>query len=66
VRAYRPPFDVAPVLRVMELFAMIFPTKLVVVPKVAELPTCQKTLHGEAPLINDTLDPLAVVRVVPI
>jgi hypothetical protein len=26
----------------------------VVVPRVAELPTCQYTLHGEAPLISST------------
>ena len=43
VRAYRLPFDVAPVVTVMEICARIFPMKLVSVPKVAELPICQKT-----------------------
>jgi len=39
------PAMVAPVLRVMLVSAKIFPTKAVVVPSVAELPTCQKTLQ---------------------
>ena len=37
----------------------------VVVPSVAELPTCQKTLHGEPPLISTTDEAVAVVRVLP-
>jgi hypothetical protein len=55
-------------LRVMEASARILPVKLVRVPSVAELPTCQKILllHGCAPLINTTLASLAVVRVLPI
>jgi hypothetical protein len=60
------PSTVAPVTRVMLVSAKTFPTKLVVVPSVAELPTCQKTLHGAAPLISTTDEPLAVVRVLPI
>jgi hypothetical protein len=36
------------------------------VPSVAELPTWKYTLHGEAPLINTTDEPLAVVSVLPI
>ena len=59
------PSTVAPATRVMLVSAKIFPTKLVVVPSVAELPTCQKTLHGAAPLISTTDEPLAVVRVLP-
>ncbi len=37
---------------------MIVPTKVVVVPRVAELPTFQKTLHGSAPSISATLAPV--------
>ena len=48
------PFTVAPVFSVMDVRARIDPWKLVVVPSVAELPTCQKTLHGEAPLMSFT------------
>jgi hypothetical protein len=39
---------------------------LVVVPKVAELPTCQNTPQPTAPLINITLLSAAVVSVLPI
>ena len=46
LRAYRLPLDIAPVVRVMEVSARMFPLKLVVVPMVAELPTCQKILHA--------------------
>jgi len=60
------PSTVAHVMRVMLVSAKIFPTKLVVEPSVAELPTCQKTLQGLAPLISNTDEPLAVVRVLPI
>ena len=41
------------------------PTKFELTLSVAELPTCQKTLHGDAPLINATLLPVAVIRVEP-
>lgn len=41
VRAYKPPSFVTPVVAVIEAYAMIFPPKAVVVPKVAELPTFQ-------------------------
>ena len=34
--------------------AITVPTNRVVVPMVAELPTCQKTLHGSAPLMSTT------------
>jgi hypothetical protein len=46
LRAYRLPCVVAPVLSVIEVSARMFPTKRVAVPKVAELPTCQKILQG--------------------
>ena len=42
------PFTVALVVAVMESLAMTVPTKLVPVPRVAELPTRQKTLHAFA------------------
>jgi len=35
-------------------------------PRVAELPTCQNTLHEVPPLITRTDEPLAVVSVLPI
>ena len=38
----------------------------VVVPSVAEVPTCQATPHGFPPLIRTTDDPAAVVNVLPI
>jgi hypothetical protein len=41
VRAKRAPSLVAPVFRVMLASARMFPLKSVVVPSVAELPTCQ-------------------------
>ncbi len=53
----------APVFMVTEMDAMIVPTKLVPVSSVAELPIFQKTLHGEAPLMNTTLLAGAVVKV---
>jgi hypothetical protein len=49
----------------MEVNARTWPVKSVVVPKVADEPTCQKTLQACAPLISSTLLPLAVVRVEP-
>jgi hypothetical protein len=44
----------------------MLPTKVVVVPSVVELPTCQKTLHGEPPLIITTDELVAVVSALPI
>jgi hypothetical protein len=41
------------------------PTKDVVLPNVAELPTCQKTLQACAPFSRTTDDPEAVVKVDP-
>ena len=48
---------------VIDVKARRFPRKLVLPPKVAELPTCQKTLHDCAPPIRTTLLEVAVVRV---
>ena len=45
--------------------AMMSPEKLLVVPSVAELPTCQYTLQACAPLIRFTLLADAVVSVEP-
>ncbi len=50
---------------VMDVCARIVPTKLVVEPSVAELPTCQKTLHACAPPSRMTLALEAVVSVDP-
>ena len=57
------PDTLAPVARSMLVSAKILPTNKVVVPRFAELPTFQKTLHGSAPLISTTDELLAVVRV---
>jgi len=65
-RASARPDTLAPVVKLMLVSARMFPTKVVVVPTVAELPTCQKTLHGEPPLISRTDELLAVVSVLPI
>jgi hypothetical protein len=42
------------------------PENEVVVPRVAEDPTLQNTLHGWVPLVRRTLAPLTRVRVLPI
>ena len=51
------PSSVAPVLKVMDCIARIVPLKTEVVPKVAELPTCQKMLDADAPPLRITLTP---------
>ena len=56
---------VAPVVRVMLVSARMFPSNAVWVPRVAELPTCQKTLLSP-PFIKSTDELLAVVSVLPI
>ena len=63
-----PQSSVAPVGIVMLVSATIFPSKSVLVPRVAELPTCQnKPLFAfEAWFIMETSEPDAVVRVLPI
>ena len=65
LRANTLPRSVAPVSSVAEASAMIVPTKLLVVPRVAELPTCQKTLHACAPFSSTTLLPEAEIKVEP-
>ena len=55
----------APVVKVMLWSARMLPWNAVVVPSVAELPTNQNTLSDCPPLISDTVDPLAVVSVLP-
>ena len=57
-----------PVVMVMLVKARICPSNAVSVPSVAELPTCQSTLHSAAgpPLITTTDELLAVVSVLPI
>ena len=54
---------VAPDWAAMEVSASTVPTKVLPVPRVAELVTCQNTLQGEAPLIRETVLAEAVVRV---
>ena len=63
LRASSLPSTVAPVFSVIDVRARIVPLKFVVVPSVAELPTCQKTLHGEAPLTSFTWLADAVISV---
>lgn len=65
LRASARPTTVAPVVRVMLCSAMTVPTSLELVPSVAELPTCQKTLQERAPLIRLTWLPDPVVSVEP-
>jgi len=66
LRARALPVSEAAVLRVIEVSATIFPMNLVLVPKVAELPTCQKTLPATAPPSKTTAESDAVVKVDPI
>jgi hypothetical protein len=65
-RANALPIKLTPVVTVILVYARIFPLNAVVVPSVAEVPTCQNTLQGEAPLIRTTDDADAVVSVLPI
>ena len=60
------PDKLAPVFMVMLVSARMFPRNEVVVPSVAELPTCQKRLQPEPPLMIFTDELLAVVSVLPI
>ncbi len=64
-RARARPSRVVPVFRVMEVRAMMVPSKAELVPRVAELPTCQKMLQGSAPLMREIELPGAVTRVEP-
>src|SRR5580765_3248255 len=63
VRANSRPSTEAPVVTVMEAKASMFPLKTEVVPRVAELPTCQKTLAALAPPLRITWRPKVVVSV---
>jgi hypothetical protein len=54
VRANALPFSMAPVLAVIDTWARMVPLKVEVVPRVAELPTCQKMLAAFAPLMRTT------------
>jgi hypothetical protein len=60
------PVNVAPVSKVTLARAITVPIKFVPVPRVAELPTCQKTSHRCAPPMSATEALLAVMRVLPI
>ena len=62
-RANSRPSTFARLAAVMEVKAKIVPTKVEDVPKVAELPTCQKTLQGSASLIRTTELDDAVIKV---
>jgi len=64
-RARSRPCTVALVLAAIAVKARMEPTNVDPTPSVAELPTCQKTLHGCAPLINETVLLGAVMRVEP-
>jgi hypothetical protein len=57
------PVTEAPVSMVAALSARMLPSNVVPVPSVAALPTCQNTLHAEAPLIRLTVLFVAVVSV---
>ena len=63
LRASARPSTATPVFTVMEVRAMMLPTKTELVPRVAELPTCQYTLQAKAPLISETVLPEAVMSV---
>jgi hypothetical protein len=55
-----------PVVTVIDAMARMFPLKDENVPRVAELPTCQKTLQASAPLMRFTMLADAVVSVLAI
>ena len=60
------PARIALVSRVILVSARIFPTNFVPTCRVAELPTCQNTWHGEAPFTSNTVELVDVMRVLPI
>jgi hypothetical protein len=66
LRASARPSILAPVLREMEVSAMIVPTNRVLVPRVADVPTCQKTWQLCASFSSTTRLLDAVVRPDPI
>ncbi len=61
----RPHGIFTPVVRVILERARMLPAKEESVPRVAELPTCQKTRSPFPPFVNRTEELLAVVRVLP-
>ena len=63
LRARARPMMVAPCCTVIELRARMVPTKTEDVLRVAELPTCQKTLQAWAPLARTTELPTSVTSV---
>lgn len=63
LRASARPSMVVPVATVIEVRARMLPTKVELVPSVAELPTCQKTLQAWAPPMRLTWLPDPVMRV---
>src|SRR5260370_18787215 len=66
VSAKTRPVTLVPVVTVSLMFARMLPSRAELVPRVAELPTCQKTFPAVAPLARTTEELLAVVSVVPI
>ena len=56
---------VSPVCTVIDVRARMVPTKVELVLRVAELPTCQKTLQAWAPLARTTELPVSVISVDP-
>lgn len=66
VSAKTRPVTLAPVLMVSLIFASMFPSNAVFVPRVAELVTCQNTFAAVAPLARTTEELLAVVSALPI
>ena len=65
LRAKRLPSTVTPSFIEIDVKARMLPWNAVLVPSVAELPTCQKTLHAWAPPMRLTLLPDAVISVEP-
>ena len=63
LRASTRPSTCAPVVTVTEVSAMIVPLNVELVPSVAELPTCQKTLHACALFASTIVLAPAVVSV---
>jgi len=54
------PFKLAPLFKVMDVSARIFPMNSVVVPRVAELATLHHTLHGSPPVTDEPGDVMSV------
>ena len=63
VWAKTPPTTLAPVSRVTEARARTYPEIELLVPRVAELPTCQKMLQAVAPFSRTTEEPEPNMRV---